>query len=58
MFPEILIPDSLLQHTIVLKYRFLFFGAFRKGNVSPWERCGIVVFTIQSDDLLIDFNLK
>ncbi len=42
-FPEILVPNSLLLHTIVLKNRFLFFGTFRKGNVPCLMRCEIGV---------------
>ena len=33
MFPEILVSNSLLLHTIVLKNRFLFSGTFCKGNI-------------------------
>ena len=38
-FPEILVPNSLSLHTIVLKNSLLFSGSFRKGNLSHITRC-------------------
>ena len=47
---KILVPNSLLLHTIVLKNRLLFSGPFRKGNITPWERCEMAA-TLASDAL-------
>ena len=38
-FLENLHPNSLPLHMVVLENTTLFFGQFRKGNVSPWDRC-------------------
>ena len=38
-FPEILVPNSLPLHTIVLKNRFYFSGTFHKGNVPHLTHC-------------------
>ena len=38
-FVEKLLPNSLPLHTILLENTTLFFGPFRKGNVTPLERC-------------------
>ena len=39
-FFEKLLLDYLLLPTIAMENSIHFFGAFRKGNVIPWERCG------------------
>ena len=39
-FLENLHPNSLPLHMVVLENTTLFFGQFRKGNISPWDRCG------------------
>ena len=53
-FSEILVPNSLLLHTIVLKNRFLFSGAFCKGNVPRLTCC--VANTLKFLDLNILFK--
>ena len=40
-FPEILVPNSLLLHTKVLKNKFLFSGTFCKGNIPHLTHCDI-----------------
>ena len=43
-FLENLHPNSLPLHMVVLENTTLFFGQFRKGNVSPWDRCGTLFY--------------
>ena len=38
-FLENLHPNSLPLQMVVLETTTLFFGQFRKGNVSPWDQC-------------------
>ena len=39
-FLEKLHTNSSPLHMVVLENTTLFFGTFRKGNVTPWEWCG------------------
>ena len=38
--------NSLSLYPRVLKYTILFFVAFRKGNVSPWDWCDRILYQI------------
>ena len=41
-----MLPKSFLLHKTVLENTILFFGAFRKGNVTPLTRCDLLKITV------------
>ena len=56
-FLEKLHTNSLPLHMVVLENTTLFFGQFRKGNVSPWDRCDTSSETFQMYNLPF-YNFK
>ena len=52
-FLENLHPNSLPLHMVVLENTTLFFGQFRKGNVSPWDRCELNTKVAKNPSILL-----
>ena len=58
-FLENLHPNSLPLHMVVLENTTLFFGQFRKGNISPWDRCEVPAKrTFSSIEILHLYNFS